>query len=143
MLLFFLCVLHYTSHPAQHLAFIFYYIYYIYTYIIHIISYLYITYIIILCRIYFLKYFMISKELYYIHGGYTPGWRGVGAAVVRPTSTSHILKNQITLSSFWCNKLDILGGRPGKNMPGGSGYSRVPITVHLPLLDRYSEYTFR
>ena len=29
---------------------------------------------------------MISKELYYIHGGYTPGWRGVGAAVVRPTT---------------------------------------------------------
>jgi len=29
---------------------------------------------------------MISKELYYIYGGYTPGWRGVGAAVVRPTT---------------------------------------------------------
>ena len=105
-----LCVCHYRSHPAQHLAFIFYYIYYIYTYIIHIISYQYITYIFISSRIYFIKYFIISKELYYIHGGYTPGWRGVGAAVVRPTTWSHILKNHITLSSFWCKKLDIRGG---------------------------------
>jgi hypothetical protein len=53
---------------------------------------------------------MISKELYYIHGGYTPGWCGVGAAVLRPTTFYHILKNHITLSSFWCKKLDIRGG---------------------------------
>ena len=78
MLLFFLCVCHHTSHPAQHLAFIFYYIYYIYTYIIHIISYQYITYIFISSRIYFIKYFIISKELYYIHGGVHPwlAWGG-------------------------------------------------------------------
>jgi hypothetical protein len=67
----------------------------------------------------------------------------VGAAVDIPTSFYHILKNHITLSSFWCKKLDILGGRPGKNMPREAGYSEVPITVHLTIKDRYSEYTFR